>query len=218
MMKHNGQGRRAGRTARWAVITAAALAVAMIETDGRGQARCDVERSWLGRGVSDLAVRLAIARSGLQGRGLAADLAARARATAWLPRLSATVHRGLGLSASASTGFGTSGREAETEALSFSIALSFELDRAGWSPLELEAERMEVQRAERRRALEREVIEHLLQLELARLRGDPCGGGALPGEPGPSDPARALSVWRARVALEALCGLSLTELRRRAGP
>jgi hypothetical protein len=209
-----GQCRRAGQTARWVMMVGVSLSIATGDPDAGGQVRCDGGPSWVSRPVTDLALRLAVVRAGLHGRGAAADVAVRARATAWLPRLGMSVHRGLGVSASVPIGLGTSAREAESEALSFSVSLSIDLDRVGWSPIELEVERMEVQRSERRRALEREIADLLVQLELARLRGDRCAPTA-PGQPLAGSPPQDPTLLRTQISLETLCGVGLEELRRR---
>lgn len=170
--------------------------------------QCDESASWIARPLADFATRLAIARAGLVGRGVAGDVAARARATAWLPHVSARAGRGLSASASSTGGFTSSDRASESEALSFEVRVVFALDRAFWSPVELDAERIETQRAERRRVIEREVLDVLVVLEQHRLAvcssNGTIGDGATP-------------VLRARAQLEAATGLAVGELRRRAG-
>jgi hypothetical protein len=175
----------------------------------QAQVRCDRGPSWVSRPVADFAARLAVNRAGLGGRSAASGVAARARATAWLPRVSASVSRGVGVSASANSGLLSTERAAESDAISFTIGMVFELDRAAWSPLELDAERAELQRTERRRSVEREVIEQLVTLELARTRPDGCAPDGTVREVVPA-------LVRARVSLESLTGLDADELRRRA--
>lgn len=214
----NEHGRRAGPFARSTIrssITAAAwIALVARASTAHGQQlpqpspQCDERASWLARPVADFATRLAIARAGLQGRGPIGDVAARARATAWLPRVSARVGRGLSASSSMAGGFSSSDRASESEALSFEVRVVFALDRAFWSPIELDAERVEAQRAERRRVVERDVLDALVVLEQQRLTACLSGGTHSDANP---------VLLRARAQVEAATGVTLVELRRRAG-
>lgn len=202
--------RRAGRIARpwWVAITTFSL-VTLLGTKVRAQVTpCDTGPSWVSRSVADFAVRAAIQRAGLSGRSAASDVAARARATAWLPTVSARAGRGLNSSASSTAGLVLSERMAEREALSFEVRLVWALNRAFYSRVELEAERVEMQRNERRRAIEREVIDVLVQLEQARRDETSCANDH-------SQP-RANAALRARALLESWTGLDADELRRRA--
>jgi|LNFM01.1.fsa_nt_gb hypothetical protein len=214
--------RRAGsiarRSARVATMCSAFSALALVgfRATVEGQALptrptppgCEERSSWIDRSVADFATRLAISRAGLGGRGVAGDVAARARATAWLPHVSARVGRGLSATASSSGGVLATDRAAESEAMSFEVRLVFALDRAFFSPVELDAERIETQRFERRRSIERDVLDALVILEQQRLATCTSAGTIV------ADSAVTL---RARAQLESAIGLSLAELRRRAG-
>jgi hypothetical protein len=98
---------------------------------------------------------------------------------------------------------------AEAEALSFEVRVVFSLDRAFYSPVELEAERVEVQRNERRRAIERDVIEALVTMESERRASSTCAANG-------TSALTVGSVSRARALLEQWCGMDAEELRRRA--
>lgn len=153
-------------------------------------------------------MRAAIARAGLAGRSAASDVAARARATAWLPTISARAGRGLNANTSSAAGLTSNERSSESEALSFEVRVVFRLDRAFHSPVELDAERAEVQRSERRRAIEAAVIDQLVVLEQQRRDPTQCvSTGTTPVSPG---------YLRARALLESWVGMDADELRRRA--
>ncbi|MFO0557769.1 MAG: hypothetical protein U0269_07090 [Polyangiales bacterium] len=206
----NEQGRRAGRIARpWWVAVATFSVVCALDAQAQAQVTpCDAGPSWVSRSVADFAVRAAIQRAGLSGRSAASDVAARARATAWLPTVSARAGRGLNSSASSMAGLLPSERAAESEALSFEVRVVWALNHAFYSRVELEAERAEVQRSERRRAIEREVIDVLVQLEQARREATSCAATGTP--------QGAIAALRARALLESWTGLDADELRRRA--
>jgi hypothetical protein len=209
----NEQGRRAGQSARlcgWSIaLFVASLSVsAPASAQSVSAASCDAGRSWIARPVADFAVRAAIQRAGLSGRSAASDVAARARATAWLPTVSARAGRGLNASASSAGGLLPSERAAESEALSFEVRVVFRLDHAFFSGVELDAERAEVQRAERRRAIERDVIDALVVMEHARRESPPCGTAGTS--------AVTVPAIRARAMLESWVAMDADELRRRA--
>ncbi len=205
----NEQGRRAGQTARWLWVASwlTGAVIAALPSIAPAQ-QCDPGPSWVSRPVADFAVRAAIQRAGLSGRSAASDVAARARATAWLPTVSARAGRGLNASASSAGGLLPSERAAESEALSFEVRMVFRLDHAFFSAIELDAERAEVQRAERRRVIERDVIELLALLEQHRRDAGPCAANGTTAVP--------LAVLRARAMLESWVGMDSNELRRRA--
>ena len=153
-------------------------------------------------------MRAAITRAGLAGRSAASDVAARARATAWLPTISARAGRGLNANTSSAAGLTSNERSSESEALSFEVRVVFRLDRAFHSPVELDAERAEVQRSERRRAIEAAVIDQLVVLEQQRRDPVQCASsGTATVTP---------SYLRARALLESWVGMDADELRRRA--
>lgn len=202
------QGRRAGRIARQGWVAVVVFAAIFAVGERSFAQSCDTGPSWVARPVADFAVRAAIQRAGLSGRSAASDVAARARATAWLPTVSARAGRGLNSSASSAAGLLPSERAAESEALSFEVRVVFALGHAFYSPVELDAERAEIQRSERRRSIEREVIDVLVQLEQARRDSPQCAAAGTPNV----QPA----ALRARALLESWTGLDANELRRRA--
>lgn len=148
---------------------------------------------WLDRDVVDDLTRRATRRARLDDDDLRA-LASRARAAAWLPRVTVRVARGFGASSSQSLSAQPE-RVGTDDSLTFDVRASFDLDRALFDPREVELLRMSAQRAAQRRELELAVVELLASLEALRR------AGPLP----PEDP-RALERMRLRARLEQLAG------------
>jgi hypothetical protein len=183
------------------LLSATALALALAHGPA---ARADPP-PLLERRVVAAAVCRAVARAGL-GVEATRAMAARARASGWVPQV---YLRGVrGLDATASTSAQPSDRTTTGDSLALDVRLRFQFDHVVFDPSEVPIARVELERVDRRAALEREVIDLLAAIEQSgrELR-----------TADPEDPASvALEVRAAadRARLEALTGTSLENLLR----
>lgn len=152
--------------------------------------------SWLDRAVVADLTRRAAQRAHLDDDAPRA-LATRARAAAWVPRLSGRVARGFGASSTQYL-LPDSDRVATSDSLAFEVRVSFDLGRAVFAPQEIDLLRLRAQQATQRRALDAAVIERLARLEILRRAG-----------PLAADDPRAVDRLRLLAELEQLTGASL---------
>lgn len=158
---------------------------------------CADPPSWLDRAlVSDL-VRRAARRAHLDDDDTA-SLTARARAAAWVPRISTRVARGFTASSTQYL-LPESDRVGTNDSLAFDVQLTFSLDHAVFAPQELDIVRLRAQQAAQRRALEGELLDLLARLEGIR-RASPL----------PGDDPRVVQRLRLLAELEQLTGVTLT--------
>lgn len=163
--------------------------------------------SYLDRGLVTEAVRRAVARAGL-GSEVTQDLARRARAAGWMPRLTVQMTHGRGTTTTVQTNYFTTDRENIGDSFRLNVGVVFSFDRLLFDPHEVTIARVEMERDQRRHALEREVIDLLATMEQARHvlrtaeRTSPEGMRA------------ELEFTRARARLEALTGVTVTDLWR----
>lgn len=135
---------------------------------------CPTEPPWTSRSLVELIARRAVHRAGLNEPDPLHDVASRARWSALVPRVTVRVGRGLSYGLNTTTSTTTTDRESLGDSMHFEVGASFDLDRAAWSPIEIDAIRADAQRTERRRALEREVLETLTVLERDRVQRSQC--------------------------------------------
>lgn len=158
---------------------------------------CADPPSWLDRAlVADL-TRRAARRAHLDDDDTRA-LAARARAAAWVPRISGRVARGFTASSTQYL-LPESDRVGTNDSLAFDVQLTFSLEHAVFSPQELDILRLRAQQAAQRRALDAELLDLLARLEGIR-RASPL----------PADDPRGVQRLRLLAELELLTGVSLT--------
>lgn len=154
--------------------------------------------SWLDRAVVTEVTRRALRHARLDDDDLRA-MAARARAGAWLPRITVRVARGFGAT-STQTAVVQSDRVATDDSLLLDLRLSLALDRAIFDPHEVQLQRIAAQRVGQRREVETSVVELLARLEQIR-RASPL----------PEDDPRVMERLRVRARLEQLTGSPLDE-------
>jgi hypothetical protein len=127
--------------------------------------------------------------------------------------LTVRLGRGTNFAFNSTTTITTTDRTSLDDSVHFELRGTFELDRLGWSPLELDAIRAEAQRADRRRAVEHDVIEVLTVLERDRQQRAVCSGMA-PAQVGTNPVSVAPEVIAARLRLEAWTGLEWQRVPR----